>query len=69
MFTIFALVGHAISQVLILNCFQNQKLVNHVAKTFNQVSDCVSSMERSVMTSSGLSMGPIPMSFKFVSVL
>ncbi|KAJ2964477.1 hypothetical protein NQZ79_g616 [Umbelopsis isabellina] len=44
-----------------------EKLVNHVAKTFNQVSDCVSSMERSVMTSSGLSMGPIPMSFKFLS--
>ncbi|CAM0143093.1 unnamed protein product [Umbelopsis sp. WA50703] len=44
-----------------------EKVVDHVAKTFSQVSDCVSSMERSVMTSSGLSMGPIPMSFKFLS--
>ncbi|KAG2183359.1 hypothetical protein INT43_006364 [Umbelopsis isabellina] len=44
-----------------------EKFINHVANTFNQVSDSVSSMERSVMTSSGLSMGPIPMSFKFLS--
>ncbi|GAB5593901.1 hypothetical protein Unana1_08801 [Umbelopsis nana] len=44
-----------------------EKLVNHVKYTFNQVSDSVASMEKSVMTSSGLTVGSIPMSFKFLS--
>lgn len=45
-----------------------QSFVNHVKDTFNQVADCVGSMEKSVMANSGLSVGSIPMSFKFVSV-
>jgi hypothetical protein len=44
-----------------------QAFVNHVKDTFNQVADCVGSMEKSVMANSGLSVGSIPMSFKFVS--
>jgi hypothetical protein len=47
----------------------SQKFINHVKYTFNQVSDCVGSMENSVMTSSGLSVGSIPMSFKFVGAI
>lgn len=46
-----------------------QMFVNHVKDTFNQVADCVGSMEKSVLANSGLSVGSIPMSFKFVSVL
>jgi hypothetical protein len=44
-----------------------QMFVNHVKDTFNQVADCVGSMEKSVLANSGLSVGSIPMSFKFVS--
>ncbi|CAO3681922.1 unnamed protein product [Umbelopsis ramanniana] len=44
-----------------------QMFVNHVKDTFNQVADCVGSMEKSVLANSGLSVGSIPMSFKFLS--
>ncbi|KAI9285772.1 hypothetical protein BC943DRAFT_32304 [Umbelopsis sp. AD052] len=47
---------------------QLEMFVNHVKDTFNQVADCVGSMEKSVLANSGLSVGSIPMSFKFVSV-